>query len=197
MRAATTRCSPPPSCPAPPPPFALSENTFASVDNRRWRGLPSLLKPEGPGSRSWRQIGGRPRQRLPGHPDVSDVISSYPQAARPRHAHAAAGAPRLPRAATDASLIPRRKYMRPSSTLKRLALALVLLLAPFGSAQPQTAIRIAIPGEGDTLDPAYMSFVNSFAVATNVYSGLVRYAPGTIDLMPDLATEWAVSDDGL
>src|SRR5690606_32890436 len=137
------------------------------------------------------------RQRLPGHPDVSDVISSYPQAARPRHAHAAAGAPRLPRAATDASLIPRRKYMRPSSTLKRLALALVLLLAAFGSAQAQTEIRIAIPGEGDTLDPAYMSFVNSFAVATNVYSGLVRYAPGTIDLMPDLATEWAVSDDGL
>src|SRR5690606_7593317 len=65
------------------------------------------------------------------------------------------------------------------------------------SAQAQTEIRIAIPGEGDTLDPAYMSFVNSFAVATNVYSGLVRYAPGTIDLMPDLATEWAVSDDGL
>ncbi|NLG09119.1 MAG: ABC transporter substrate-binding protein [Deinococcales bacterium] len=87
--------------------------------------------------------------------------------------------------------------MRPSSTLKRLALALVLLLAAFGSAQAQTEIRIAIPGEGDTLDPAYMSFVNSFAVATNVYSGLVRYAPGTIDLMPDLATEWAVSDDGL
>src|SRR5690606_25265156 len=65
------------------------------------------------------------------------------------------------------------------------------------SAQAQTEIRIAIPGEGDTLDPAYMSFVNSFAIASNVYSGLVRYAPGTIDLVPDLATSWEVSDDGL
>ena len=31
--------------------------------------------------------------------------------------------------------------MRPSSTLKRLALALVLLLAAFGSAQAQTEMR--------------------------------------------------------
>lgn len=84
------------------------------------------------------------------------------------------------------------------STFHRLfatvAAGLILCL---GSASAQDTIRIGLPGEGDTLDPAYMSYVNSFAIATNIYSGLVRYAPGTIDLVPDLATDWEVSADGL
>lgn len=66
-----------------------------------------------------------------------------------------------------------------------------------GSTLAQDQIRIGLPGEGDTLDPAHMSYVNSFSIATNIYSGLVRYAPGTIELVPDLATDWTVSDDGL
>jgi len=80
---------------------------------------------------------------------------------------------------------------------RRLVVWLTAILAALGGASAQSEIRIAIPGEGDTLDPAYMSFVNSFAIATNIYSGLVRYAPGTIDLVPDLATSWEVSEDGL
>ncbi len=84
-----------------------------------------------------------------------------------------------------------------SHHFRRILLGLCLLVAlPAVSAQAVDEIRIATPGEGDTLDPAFMSLVNSFSVATNIYSGLVRYAPGTIDLMPDLATSWEVSDDG-
>lgn len=83
-------------------------------------------------------------------------------------------------------------------TIKRFLILLgVLLLSATLSANAKTTVRIALPGEGDTLDPAYFSYVNSFSVATNIFSGLVRYAPGTIDLVPDLATSWEVSEDGL
>ena len=87
---------------------------------------------------------------------------------------------------------------RSIGVLRRFALAvLVSLLAAASLAQAQDSIRIALPGEGDTLDPAYMSYVNSFSVASNIYSGLVRYRPGTIELVPDLATSWDISADGL
>lgn len=89
----------------------------------------------------------------------------------------------------------------PNRTVRNRRRALVVvfaaLLAVVGFTQAQNTIRIALPGEGDTLDPAYMSYVNSFSVATNIYSGLVRYRPGTIELMPDLATSWDISADGL
>lgn len=83
-------------------------------------------------------------------------------------------------------------------TARRLILGLcLLLLASLSTVHASSTLRIAFPDEGDTLDPAFMSFVNSFAVATNIYSGLVRYAPGTIELVPDLATSWDISTDGL
>lgn len=91
---------------------------------------------------------------------------------------------------------PTHERMRPRPRLVALLLTgLLLLLVPFAAAQ--TELRIGIAGEGDTMDPGQLSLVTSFAVATNIYSGLVRYTPGTLDLQPDLATSWEVSDDGL
>lgn len=87
----------------------------------------------------------------------------------------------------------KRKLLR--FTVLAAALSVSSILT-FGLAQT-SEIRIAIPEEGDTLDPAHMSQAFSFAVATNIYSGLVRYAPGTIEPVPDLATSWETSDDGL
>lgn len=87
--------------------------------------------------------------------------------------------------------------MKPVQPRRFITAALVAGAALISGAFAQDSIRIGLPGEGDTLDPAYMSYVNSFSIATNIYSGLVRYAPGTIDLVPDLATDWEVSDDGL
>lgn len=63
-------------------------------------------------------------------------------------------------------------------------------------APSKTELRIAIPGDGDTMDPATMSYSYTFAVATNIYSGLVRYKPGTLEIMPDLAETWDTSADG-
>ncbi|HLR45663.1 MAG TPA: ABC transporter substrate-binding protein, partial [Deinococcales bacterium] len=73
----------------------------------------------------------------------------------------------------------------------------ILLGAASATAQEADEIRVALPAEGDTLDPTHMSLTTSFSVATNIYSGLVRYEPGTIDLMPDLAESWETSEDGL
>jgi len=87
--------------------------------------------------------------------------------------------------------------MRLEPALKKFVVVLCLYFSLAALALAQDEIRIALPGEGDTLDPAYMSYVSSFSVATNIYSGLVRYAPGTIELVPDLATDWEVSEDGL
>lgn len=68
-----------------------------------------------------------------------------------------------------------------------------LALAQDGASE----LRIAIPGDGDTLDPAHLTYVNSFSIATNIYSGLVRYEPDGITLVPDLAESWETSEDGL
>lgn len=87
--------------------------------------------------------------------------------------------------------------MKPFRLKTILATVLTATTVLTGSTLAQDHIRIGLPGEGDTLDPAHMSYVNSFSIATNIYSGLVRYAPGTIDLVPDIATDWTVSDDGL
>jgi hypothetical protein len=38
--------------------------------------------------------------------------------------------------------------------------------------------------------------VNDFRILMNVYDGLVRYASGTLEVEPALATDWTISDDG-
>lgn len=82
------------------------------------------------------------------------------------------------------------------------AVLLCLVLVGAGAAPTYAAtdtrpeLRIGLPDEGDTLDPAHFSLTNSFSIATNIYSGLVRYKPGTLDLMPDLALDWDISADG-
>lgn len=51
--------------------------------------------------------------------------------------------------------------------------------------------------EGKTLDPAFFSLVQDYAVAKQIYSGLVQYKMGTTEIVPDLATSWDHTPDGL
>src|SRR5690606_15779457 len=84
-----------------------------------------------------REVGG---SKEGGRSSGFQVTSSYRHEPRrahrrvPRRSQAPRRAPPTRRTPSQAPAPPRRKYMRPSSTLKRLALALVLLLAAFGSA---------------------------------------------------------------
>lgn len=78
------------------------------------------------------------------------------------------------------------------------ALATIVLTA-VGSAVAQTPPNVLIVGqiaEPKALDPAQITAVNDFRIVMNIYDGLVRYADGTLEVEPSLASEWTISDDG-
>ncbi|AZR72320.1 hypothetical protein BBF96_02275 [Anoxybacter fermentans] len=49
----------------------------------------------------------------------------------------------------------------------------------------------------ETIDPAYASGFDSGAMAVKIFDGLVRFDYYSNDVVPCLATDWEVSDDGL
>jgi len=76
--------------------------------------------------------------------------------------------------------------------------ALMTLGLPGGVAA-QTPPGVLIVGqiaEPKALDPAAVTAVNDFRILVNLYEGLVRYAPGTLEVEPHLATDWEISEDG-
>ena len=79
-----------------------------------------------------------------------------------------------------------------------LAAGMALALGT-GAAQAQTPPGVLVVGqiaEPQALDPAAVTAVNDFRILVNVYDGLVRYAPGTLEVEPALATDWEISEDG-
>lgn len=48
-----------------------------------------------------------------------------------------------------------------------------------------------------TTDPALIGNTSDHSIAVLLYNGLLRFAPGGVEVEPDLATEWSVSEDGL
>jgi peptide/nickel transport system substrate-binding protein len=68
--------------------------------------------------------------------------------------------------------------------------------APAAEDLPEVAIRLR-DQDMQQLDPAFISRAGDDWIAKNIYSGLVRWKIGTAEIEPDLATDWAYSDDGL
>ncbi len=84
--------------------------------------------------------------------------------------------------------------------LGTLAAALLASSALTAPAQAQTPPGVLVVGqiaEPQALDPHAVTAVNDFRILMNVYDGLVRYAPGTLEVEPALAESWEISDDGL
>ncbi len=80
----------------------------------------------------------------------------------------------------------------------RLALlSAAVLTAGAGFAQDDSTMVIRYRGDLSTLDAQWQSSINDLGVADNIYSQLLRYEPGTADIIGDLAESWNVSDDGL
>ena len=81
----------------------------------------------------------------------------------------------------------------------RVILLVSFLLLSFGlttqSATPKDVLVIKIV-EPKSMDPATVTVVNVFRILMNVYDGLVRYRSGTLDVDPDLAESWTISDHG-
>jgi peptide/nickel transport system substrate-binding protein len=79
------------------------------------------------------------------------------------------------------------------------AAATALALGALSPAQAQTPPGVLVVGqiaEPQALDPHAVTAVNDFRILMNVYDGLVRYASGTLEVEPALATDWTISDDG-
>ncbi|AMY69493.1 ABC transporter substrate-binding protein [Frigidibacter mobilis] len=80
-----------------------------------------------------------------------------------------------------------------------LTAALLATSAMVPPALAQTPPGVLVVGqiaEPQSLDPHAVTAVNDFRILMNIYEGLVRYAPGTLEVEPALAESWEISDDG-
>mgnify|MGYP001362524148 CR=1 FL=1 len=71
------------------------------------------------------------------------------------------------------------------------------LVAPTATAQvPPDVLVVGQIAEPASMDPHVVTAVNDFRILVNVYDGLVRYRPGTLEVEPALAESWEISEDG-
>jgi len=88
-----------------------------------------------------------------------------------------------------------------SFTLAGAALAVSLMVGLVGigcerAVPPADTLVVAQVAEPRSLDPHVTTALNDFRILVNVFEGLVRYRPGTLEPAPALAESWSVSDDG-
>jgi peptide/nickel transport system substrate-binding protein len=90
--------------------------------------------------------------------------------------------------------------MTPIRSMLAGLLAATLLALPGARAVAQVPNEVLVVGqiaEPASLDPAVSTATNDFRILINLYEGLVRYKPGTLEVEPALAESWTVSEDGL
>ncbi|WP_159711320.1 ABC transporter substrate-binding protein [Geminicoccus flavidas] len=89
-------------------------------------------------------------------------------------------------------------------TVIRSALASLLLagllalpaLRPAGAQIPADVLVVGQIAEPASMDPAVSTATNDFRILVNLYEGLVRYKPGTLEVEPALAESWTIFEDG-
>jgi peptide/nickel transport system substrate-binding protein len=84
---------------------------------------------------------------------------------------------------------------RPPTKLWPTVVATTIVASLFAVTLAQEVV-MRYRGDINRLDPQYQSSLHDYGIADNIYSQLVRYAPGTSDVVPDLATDWTISEDG-
>ena len=85
---------------------------------------------------------------------------------------------------------------RAAGLLTAAFLASSALTAPALAQTPPGVLVVGQIAEPQALDPHAVTAVNDFRILMNLYDGLVRYAPGTLEVEPALAEEWDISEDG-
>ena len=56
--------------------------------------------------------------------------------------------------------------------------------------------NVALSGKAQTLDPAFLQrSISEWPIMDSIFSGLVKYKPGTYEVVPDLAKSWEFSED--
>jgi ABC-type dipeptide transport system, periplasmic component len=89
-------------------------------------------------------------------------------------------------------MIRKWKGLAPLLTATALALAV-----PVAAQTPPNVLVVGQIAEPASLDPHVSTAANDFRIAVNIYDGLVRNKPGTLEIEPALATDWTISEDGL
>lgn len=76
--------------------------------------------------------------------------------------------------------------------------ALVFVLGfPALAQTPSNILNVGQTAEPKSLDPQAVTATNDFRILMNLYDGLVRFKPGTLEVEPALATDWSISENGL
>ena len=89
----------------------------------------------------------------------------------------------------------RSVFARSAFALAAIATAVSMTLASVAANGAE--LRIRIGSDVGNLDPARIFALENQSVAGHIYNGLVKYDQETNEILPDLATQWSVSDDGL
>ena len=78
-----------------------------------------------------------------------------------------------------------------------LAATALSFVSPAFAQTPPNILVVGQIAEPASLDPHVSTAANDFRIAVNIYDGLVRNKPGTLEIEPALATDWTISEDGL
>lgn len=68
---------------------------------------------------------------------------------------------------------------------------------PVGTDASEVVLRVGNAVEPATLDPQLATGEPEFRIIRALFSGLVRFDPETLEIVPDLAESWEICDDGL
>lgn len=86
---------------------------------------------------------------------------------------------------------------RAPAAARRLLLAFLLAWPAWSpGATPPDVLVVGQVAEPKSLDPHAVTAVNDFRILVNLYDGLVRFRPGTLEIEPALARTWDIDPDG-
>jgi peptide/nickel transport system substrate-binding protein len=85
-----------------------------------------------------------------------------------------------------------------SSFATAVAVSFALSFAPSGlrAQAPEDVLIVAQTAEPKALDPQAVTALSDFRIIENIFDGLVRFKPGTLEVGPNLAERWEISADG-
>ncbi len=83
--------------------------------------------------------------------------------------------------------------MKLRSSLVLLLISLLVSCSP--KRIDSSALRLALPQDPTSLDPALIVDVAGGSIAAKIYNGLVRFDEHT-NVIPDIASKWSISEDG-
>ena len=101
-----------------------------------------------------------------------------------------------------------RRFVRQRNKILGLNLLKIIYASLFGftlatalcnpaiASTPHDVLVVGQIAEPKSLDPQTVTAVNDFRILINLYDGLVRYKPGSLQVEPALATSWKISKDG-